>query len=113
MKYALLIYTPTPDFENTSAEERAAITEEYEEINRDTRVTGGAHLEEPETATTVRVNGTGEALLTDGPFVSAKEYLGGLFILEADNLDEATAMAARVPAARLGGAIEIRALVEH
>ena len=82
-------------------------------IDRDQHVTGGAHLQEPDTATTVRVNGTGEALLTDGPFVSAKEYLGGLFLLEADSLDEATAMAARVPAARLGGAVEVRPLVER
>jgi hypothetical protein len=52
-------------------------------------------------------------LLSDGPFVDAKEYLGGFFLLEADNLDEATAVAARVPAARMGGAVEVRPIVER
>src|SRR4051794_34562982 len=113
MKYALLIYTTPTDFDAVPADERAAITEEYMTIRRDDRVTGGAHLEDPDTATTVRSNGNGEALLTDGPFVSAKEYLGGVFLLAAAGLDEATAIAAKVPAARLGGAVEIRPLVEQ
>ena len=112
MQYALLIYTTPPDFEHTTEEERAAITAEYFAIRDEQEVTHGGHLQGPETATTVRVNGTGEALLTDGPFVDAKEYLGGFFLLEADSIDEATAMAARVPAARMGGAVEIRPLVE-
>ncbi|MDQ4026397.1 MAG: YciI family protein, partial [Actinomycetota bacterium] len=71
-----------------------------------------AQLQMPETATTVRV-ADGETLLTDGPFVDAKEYLGGIFLLEADNLDAATALAARVPAARMGGAVEVRPVVER
>jgi hypothetical protein len=113
MKYALLIYSPQSDWDHLSEEERAAINAEYMAINTDERVTGGAHLQGIDTATTVRVNGTGEALLTDGPFVSAKEYLGGMFILEAADLDEATAMAARIPVARMGGAVEVRPLVER
>ena len=64
----------------------------------------------PESATTVRVQ-DGRALTTDGPFAETKEALGGYFFLEADNLDEAIEMAARVPAARLGGAVEIRPLI--
>ena len=66
----------------------------------------------PRSATTVRVD-NGDALLSDGPFVDAKEYLGGFFLLEADNLDAATAVAARVPAARMGGAVEVRPIVER
>jgi hypothetical protein len=55
----------------------------------------------------------GKVLLSDGPYVDAKEYLGGLYVFEADNLDAATAMAQRVPAARLGGAVEVRPMVEE
>jgi hypothetical protein len=112
MKYALLIYSNPEILDDVPEEDRPGITDEYMAINGHESVTGGAHLQDPDTATTVRVNGTGEPLLTDGPFVSAKEYLGGFFLLEADNLDEATAMAARVPAARMGGAVEVRPLVE-
>jgi hypothetical protein len=52
-------------------------------------------------------------LLTDGPFVDAKEHLGGYYLVEADNLDAALEIAARIPAARMGGAIEVRPLVER
>jgi hypothetical protein len=75
-------------------------------------VLDGMQLQGTESATTVRVH-NGETLLSDGPFVDAKEYLGGLYVLEADNLDEATAIAARIPAARMGGAVEVRPLVER
>ena len=54
----------------------------------------------------------GETLTTDGPFAETKEVLGGLYLLEADNLDEAIAFAARIPAARYGS-VEVRPLVEH
>ena len=54
----------------------------------------------------------GSTLTTDGPFAETKEGLGGFFLLEADNLDDAIAMAARIPAARMGGAVEVRPLVE-
>ncbi len=68
-------------------------------------------LQPPETATTVRVQ-DGKTLTTDGPFVEIKEALGGYLIFEADDLDAAIELAARIPAARLGGAIEVRPLVE-
>ena len=55
----------------------------------------------------------GEVLLTDGPFVDAKEYLGGFYLFEADDLDAALELAARIPAARMGGAVEVRPLVER
>jgi hypothetical protein len=74
-------------------------------------VTPGVQMEEPDVATTVRVR-DGETLVTDGPFVEMKEALGGYLFYEADDLDQAIALAARIPAARLGGAIEIRPLVE-
>ena len=75
-------------------------------------MTPGNQLDEPETATTVRVQ-DGRTLTTDGPFVELKEAVGGYMILEADDLDGAIEVAARVPAARLGGAVEVRPIVEY
>ena len=74
-------------------------------------VTSGQQLDSPEVATTVRVE-NGKTLTTDGPFVAVKEALGGYLFFEADDLDAAIELASRIPAARLGGAIEIRPLKE-
>ncbi len=113
MKYALLIYnTPENGRANRSDEENAAIGAEYAAIDASPEVYGGAWLQETDTATTVRV-ADGESLLTDGPFIEAKEFFGGFYLLEADDLDQATALAAQIPAARLGGAVEVRAIVER
>ena len=111
MKYALLIYG-TPGVQELPQDEREALTAEYEEISRAPGVLGGQQLQLPESATTVRVD-NGDTLLSDGPFVDAKEYLGGFFLLETDDLDAATALAARIPAARMGGAVEVRPIVER
>jgi len=75
-------------------------------------VAGGAQLQPPATATTVRVE-DGNTLITDGPFVETKEALGGYFLFEADDLDAAIELASRIPAARMGGAVEVRPLVER
>jgi hypothetical protein len=75
-------------------------------------VVAGAQLQPIETATTVRVQ-NGETLLTDGPFIDAKEHVGGYLVIETDDLDAALEIAARIPAARMGGAVEIRPLVER
>jgi hypothetical protein len=74
-------------------------------------VTPGQGLETPDAATTVRVQ-DGKTLTTDGPFVDTKEALAGYLIYEADDLDAAIELAARVPAARLGGAVEVRPIKE-
>ena len=71
----------------------------------------GLWLETPELATTVRVE-DGKTLTTDGPFVAIKEALGGYLVFEADDLDSAIALASRIPAARMGGAIEVRPIKE-
>jgi hypothetical protein len=114
MKYMLLIHqgtTPTPnDPEAWNAlpeETRQAVFADYQAITQTPGVTPGVGMSEPETATTVRVQ-DGRTLTTDGPFVDTKEALGGYMFFEADDLDAAIALAARIPAARLGGAIEIR-----
>jgi hypothetical protein len=114
MKYLLQIY---PDaareaFERLSADEQQAIVEEYAAIGQLPEVIGGEQLQPIETATTVRVR-DGEMLLTDGPFVDAKEHLGGYGLVEVSDLDAALEIAARIPAARMGGAVEVRPLVER
>jgi hypothetical protein len=118
MKYLLLIHqgdTPTPRdpeaWARLSEEEQNAVYADYQAINQTPGVTSGLQLGEPETATTVRVE-NGETLTTDGPFVAVKEALGGYLVFEADDLDAAIELAARIPAARLGGAIEVRPIVE-
>ena len=71
-----------------------------------------AQLQPPDTATTIRVE-DGRTLTTDGPFATTKEALGGYYLVEADDIDAALEIAARIPAARLGGAIEVRPVVER
>jgi hypothetical protein len=108
MQYVLLIYQGTsPRAETLSEEEYKAIAAEYGAINRTPGVTPGLPLGLPENATTVRVQ-DGKTLTTDGPFVETKEAIGGYYVLEADDLDAAIELASRIPAARLGGAIEVR-----
>jgi hypothetical protein len=118
MKYMLLIQqgdTPvpgTPEWERLSEDEQRRIYTDYQVLNSTSGVTPGVWMESPETATTVRV-ANGETLTTDGPFVSLKEALGGYLFFEADDLDAAIELASRIPAARLGGAIEVRPLKEQ
>ena len=116
MKYMLLIHqgtTPLPGSEawdNLSQEEKGAVYAAYQAINETPGVTAAdAQMQPPETATTVRVQ-DGRTLTTDGPFVETKEALGGYLFYEADDLDAAIELASRIPAARLGGAIEVRPL---
>jgi hypothetical protein len=118
MKYLLLIHqgdTPTPrspeDWARLSEEEQRAVFADYQAINQTPGVTPGLQLADPESATTVRVE-DGKTLTTDGPFVAVKEAVGGWLVFEADDLDAAIELAARIPAARLGGAIEVRPVVE-
>jgi hypothetical protein len=117
MKYMLLIHqgtTPTPPSEawdNLSEDEKGAVYAAYRSINETPGVTSGLQLSPPETATTVRV-ADGKTLTTDGPFVEIKEAIGGYLLFEADDLDAAIELASQIPAARLGGAIEVRPIVE-
>ena len=111
MKYALLIYSNDTEWENLSDDERQAIYGEYAAVSESSGVVGGQELQAADTATTVRVE-NGSTLTTDGPFAETKETLGGYYLVEADTLDDATALAARIPSARLGGKIEVRPVVE-
>ena len=118
MKYMLLIQqgdTPTPQdaeaWAQLSEDEQKAVFADYQAVNETPGVTPGAWLQPPEAATTVRVQ-DGKTLTTDGPFVAIKEALGGYLMFEADALDPAIELASRIPAARLGGAVEVRPLQE-
>ncbi len=114
MQYMLQIYLDetTAAWEKLSEDERSAVTGEYMAISRSPGVTGGAQLQPAPTATTVRVR-DGATLTTDGPFLETKEVLGGYFLLEAADIDAAIELAARIPAARMGGAVEVRPVVER
>ncbi len=111
MKYALLIYSPPDSHDRLSAEEFRQAMAEYMALAGDSRCVASGQLQPVETATTVRVQ-DGRALTTDGPFADTKEVFGGYYVIEAADLDEAIGLAARLPAARLGGGVEVRPLVE-
>jgi hypothetical protein len=114
MKYMLLIHsgdTVHTRFDGLGEEEQAQILGEYRAIAEAPGVLSSHRLHPADTATTVRVE-DGRTLTTDGPFIEAKEALGGYYLFEADDLDAAIELAARIPAARMGGAIEVRPVVE-
>jgi hypothetical protein len=118
MKYLLLIQhgdTPSPgseEWERLSEDERKAVYTGYQAINQTPGVTPGLWLQSPEAATTVRVQ-EGKAVTTDGPFVAIKEALNGYLVFEADDPDAAIELASRIPAARMGGAVEVRPMAQQ
>jgi hypothetical protein len=111
MKYVALIYSDGSGWDELSEDEQKAIYGEYMALNDHPLTRGGDQLSPNETATTVRVQ-DGQTLTTDGPFVETKEELGGYYVIDAGDLDEAIAFAAKIPAARTGGAVEVRPVVE-
>ncbi len=111
MQYALLVYERPGAYTGLTDEQRQAITAEYVAIRHDSRVIGAGQLKPVDTATTVR-EVDGETLITDGPFADTKEVFGGYYILEVDDVDAALEIARRAPAVRLGGAVEVRPMVE-
>lgn len=108
MRYALLINERPGAYDGLDDAQRAAITAEYVALRRDERVRSGERLHPASTATTLRAGG----LITDGPFADTKEVFGGFYLVDAPDLDSALELAARIPAVRLGGSVEIRPLVE-
>jgi hypothetical protein len=107
MQYALMFWADPDAVQQLLEEERAGVAKEYEVLLEDPRVVTTMRLQPGETATTVRVVGA-RTLTTDGPFADTKEVLGGLAVIEAADLDEVLELAERIPAARLGGAVEVR-----
>ncbi|MFC4591032.1 YciI family protein [Sphaerisporangium corydalis] len=110
MQYALMIYIEPGYGEALPGEDQEAAYADYAALADDPRCLVAAQLRSAETATSVRVAG-GRTLMTDGPFADTKEVLGGIYLVEAADLDEAIELAARIPAARLGGAVEVRPVV--
>ena len=113
MKYLLLIYENEANFAKVPEAEQGKIFQEYMDYTRDIRKTGhylaGQALQPVSSATTVRVK-DGKTLTTDGPFAETREQLGGFYMVEAKDLDEAIKLAARIPAARTG-TIEVRPIM--
>jgi len=114
MKYMLLIYHDEPSWDAITEAERQQVYLEYRKLRDELTSSGkfitGSQLQPISTATSVRMR-DGKELITDGPFAETHEQLGGYFLVEAANLDEATAIAARIPSARTG-TVEVRPLVE-
>lgn len=114
MKYMLLIYHAERDWAAFSEKQRKELYAEYGKFTQEIQASGnyiaGSELAPVTTATSVRVR-DGKQLTTDGPFTETKEQLGGYYLVEAKNLDEAIALAARIPSAK-GGTIEVRPLAE-
>ncbi|WP_019203916.1 YciI family protein [Tsukamurella sp. 1534] len=111
MKYALLIHPKPGSHQALSPEEYGPVNAAYLALRDDPRCLGGAHLQDGDTATTVR-HAPGGSLVTDGPFADTREVLGGYYVIEAEDLDDALEFTHRIPAIRLGGAVEIRPLVD-
>jgi hypothetical protein len=110
MQYMLLVYGDPAEW-NVTDDELPAIYEEYAAVSRDKATKHGAQLMGTETAKTVRIRG-GETLVTDGPFAETKETLGGYYLIEADSIEDAATLAAKIPSARIGGSVEVRQVVE-
>jgi hypothetical protein len=106
MEFLALIHTSENDRESLSDEERQAIYQRYVDFSQRAEVVGGAELQSTDSATTVRVR-DGEQLVTDGPYATVKEAIGGFFILDCGSIDEACQLAAQIPGAA-HGAVEVR-----
>jgi hypothetical protein len=115
VKYLLSIYGDESGRDDVSPEEGKATFEAYMAFTREVQeagvMLGGEGLQPTETATTVRVQG-GEKTLTDGPFAETKEQLGGFYLLECKDLDEAIEWAAKIPGAQTGS-VEVRPVMDY
>jgi hypothetical protein len=114
MKYALLIYVDETGWDTAPKEQKREMNKEYEpvvaELVERGMMRGGDQLSTTSSATTVRVRND-ETLVVDGPFAETKEQLGGFFLIECKNVDEAIEVAAKIPGARTG-AVEVRPIVQ-
>ena len=114
MKYMLLIHDDEQEWAKLSEAERQRMYAEYGQFSQQIKAAGqylaGAQLQPTTMATSVRVR-DGKRLVTDGPFAETREQLGGYYLVEAKDLDEAIGIAARIPSARVG-TIEVRPVVE-
>jgi hypothetical protein len=110
MQYMLLVYDSPSNWTDIPEAEYQKIYAEYAAVGQLANTKHAAQLQPADTARSVRVN-DGERVVTDGPFADTKEILGGYYLVEADTADEAEAIAAQIPSARLGGTVEVRPVV--
>ena len=110
MKYALLVYGE-PGSHDLPEDQMAGVMAEYEALRDEPGYLASGQLHPPDMATTVRRE-NGQTLVTDGPFADTKEVFGGYYLFDVPNVDAALGLAERIPAVRLGGAVEVRPLVE-
>jgi len=114
MQYMLLIYMNEAEYDRRGASKNSELLAEYMKLNTDLQARGqlkhGERLEPTTTATSVRVQ-DGKVLKTDGPFAETREQLGGFYIIDAKDHDEAVAIAARVPGAKFG-CVEVRPIMD-
>jgi hypothetical protein len=117
MKYLALIYGNADSWESLGSAEQEAMRDQYRAFANDAErrgaLVGGFELDTPSTATTLRASDGGDPMVTDGPFAETKEQLGGYFLLECGSLDDAIELASNIPAARKGGAVEVRPVLER
>ena len=115
MQYLLLIYGSEEQLDKMSQAEKNKILKEYGDFTQSIagsgHLRGGNELDRISKAKTVRVR-AGKRTVTDGPFAETKEQLGGYYLVEAKDFDEAIALAARIPSARWGS-IEVRPIIPH
>jgi len=114
MQYLLLIYDDEKKFGALSEAEQGRVFGEYMEFTREIVKSGnhrGGEALQPVAAATCVRHKNGKTLTTDGPYAETKEQLGGYYLVEARDLDEAVAIAGRIPSVRLGGTIEVRPIM--
>jgi hypothetical protein len=118
MKYVMLICGDMSVYDDLSAAEREAgyaeiyaHIEKWEKLGR--YVDGGAELQDPRTARTIRANGSGGIVVTDGPYTELKELIGGFMMIEADSLEDAVETASEWPGIKFGSSVEVRPIVVH
>ena len=116
MKYLALIYGDAQRWDTMDESDQEAMRAQYrafaEEAGQRGALVGGFELDSPTAATTLR-SGDNGPIVSDGPFAETKEQLGGYFLLECPSLDDAIELAAKIPAARHGGAVEVRPVLER
>lgn len=111
MQYMLLVYDNPANWADVTEEQMQGLYAEYAAVSQDPATVHSAQLSPIDTAKTIRVK-NGETMTTDGPFAETKEHLGGYYLVEADSIDAAAKIAARIPSARLGGSVEVRPIIE-
>jgi hypothetical protein len=110
MKYLLLVYDDPANWTNVTEDEMQSLRAGYEAVSKHPATVGGAQLKPVDTAKTVRLNG-GDTITIDGPFAETKGHLGGYYLVETDSIEDAVAIAETIPSVKMGGSIEVRALV--